>query len=243
MRRAGFSARQDQRKGEWKMEYQIKGEPLPVVICTLAPGESVLCESGAMSWMSPNMQMETVGGGVGKVFGRMFSGESLFQNRYTAAGGQGMIAFASHFPGSIRAVEIRPDHPIVVQKSAFLACEPGVDLSVFFQKKLSTGLFGGEGFIMQKFSGSGMLLLEIDGSCITYDLGAGETMLIDTGNLAAMDATCSMDIETVKGVGNALLGGEGLFHTKVTGPGKVYLQTLPISNMATAIARYIPSKN
>ncbi len=225
------------------MQYEIKGAPYPVSVINLEAGESVLCQSGAMTWMSPNMKMETKGGGIGKMFSRALSGETLFQNTYTAQGGPGTIAFSSTVPGDILAIDLQPGQSIVAQKSAFLASASTVSYEMFFQKKLGAGFFGGEGFIMQKFSGSGMLLLEIDGSCITYDLGAGETMLIDTGNLAAMDATCSMDIETVKGVGNALLGGEGLFHTKVTGPGKVYLQTLPISNMATAIARYIPSKN
>ena len=132
------------------MRYEILGGNLPVVVCHLESGETVNCESGAMSWMSPNMQMETSGGGVGKMFGRMFSGENMFQNHYTANRGPGMIAFASSFPGSIRAVEITPDHPIVVQKTGYLASETGVELSVFFQKKASAGFFGGEGFIMQK---------------------------------------------------------------------------------------------
>ena len=225
------------------MEYQIKGEPLPVVICTLAPGESVICESGAMSWMSPNMQMETIGGGVGKVFGRMFSGESLFQNRYSPVEGQGMIAFASHFPGSIRAVEVRPDKPIVVQKSSFLACEPSVELSVFFQKKLGTGLFGGEGFIMQKLSGSGLAFIEIDGHAMEYRLEAGERMIVDTGYLAMMDSTCQMDIQTVKGVKNVLFGGESLFNTVVTGPGRVIFQTMPASAFAGMLGTIIAGKN
>ena len=225
------------------MEYQIKGDPLPVVICTLAPGESVVCESGAMSWMSPNMQMETVGGGVGKVFGRMFSGESLFQNRYTAAGSPGMIAFAAHFPGSIRAVEITPDRPIIVQKSAFLACEPSVELSVFFQKKLGTGLFGGEGFIMQKLSGRGMAFIEIDGHAMEYDLAAGQQLIVDTGYLALMDSTCQMDVQTVKGVKNVLFGGESLFNTIVTGPGRVILQTMPASAFAGMLGSLLGGKN
>ena len=225
------------------MEYQIKGEPLPVVICTLAPGESVVWESGAMSWMSPNMQMETVGGGVGKVFGRMFSGESLFQNRYMAAGSPGMIAFAAHFPGSIRAVEITPDRPIIVQKSAFLACEPSVELSVFFQKKLGTGLFGGEGFIMQKLSGRGMAFIEIDGHAMEYDLAAGQKLIVDTGYLALMDSTCQMDVQTVKGVKNVLFGGESLFNTIVTGPGRVILQTMPASAFAGMLGSLLGGKN
>ena len=224
------------------MTYEIKGEPLPVVICTLSSGESILSEAGAMSWMSPNMEMETSGGGVGKVFGRMFSGEAMFQNRYTARGGEGMIAFASSFPGSIRAVEITPDRPVVAQKSAFLASEAGVDLSVFFQKKIASGLFGGEGFIMQKLSGQGTAFLEIDGSAVEYELQAGQQMVIDTGYLAMMDATCSIDIQAVKGIKNVMFGGESLFNTIVTGPGRIILQSMPMSHFVGTISRLMPSK-
>lgn len=223
------------------MQYEIKGEPMPVVICHLASGESMLSESGAMSWMSPNMQMETVGGGAGKVFGRMFSGESLFQNRYTSRG-NGLIAFASSFPGSIRAVEIGPGREVIVQKSGFLASEEGVELSVFFQKKAAAGFFGGEGFIMQRLSGNGIAFIEIDGTAMEYTLSAGQQIVVDTGYVAMMDATCSMDVQTIKGVKNVLFGGEGLFNTVITGPGRVVLQTMPLNNFAAAIARMLPSK-
>ena len=225
------------------MEYKIQGETAPVVICQLSPGESMITEKGSMVWMSPNMEMETTAGGLGKAFGRMFSGESIFQNIYTAQGGAGMIAFASSFPGDIRAVEITPDRPIVVQKSAFLAAQRGVELSVFFQKKVGAGFFGGEGFIMQKLSGRGTAFLEIDGSSVEYDLAPGQQMIVDTGNLAMMDATCSIDIQTVKGVKNMFFGGEGVFHTVVTGPGRIVLQTMPLSGLAAAIASVLPSKN
>ena len=196
-----------------------------------------------MVWMTPNMEMETSAGGLGKAFGRMFSGESIFQNIYTARDGSGMIAFASSFPGSIRAVEITPDRPIVVQKTAFLAAQREVDLSVFFQKKLGAGFFGGEGFIMQKLSGRGTAFLEIDGDAVEYDLGPGQQMIVDTGNLAMMDATCSLDIQAVKGVKNMIFGGEGVFHTVVTGPGRIVLQTMPISALAGAVASVLPSKS
>ena len=225
------------------MNYKIVGEPMPAVICELENGEAMICESGAMSWMSPNMQMETTGGGAGKVFGRMFSGENLFQNRYTARNGQGMIAFASSFPGSIRAYEITPSTPIVVQKRAFLASTAGVDLSVHFQKKIGAGFFGGEGFIMQKISVSGTAFIEIDGSAGEYTLEAGQQMLIDTGYLAMMDATVQLDIQQVKGVKNMLLGGESLFNTLVTGPGRIVLQTMPITSFASSIASLLPSKS
>ena len=224
------------------MEYKIIGEPMPVVECQLAQGESMITERGSMCWMSPNMKMETGAGGLGKAFGRMFSGESLFQNIYTSEGGPGMITFASSFPGSIRAVDIDPQHPIVVQKSGFLASEAGVELSVFFQKKGMSGFFSGEGFILQKLSGHGTAFLEIDGSAVEYDLAPGQQLIVDTGNLAMMDETCSIDIQSVKGVKNVLFGGEGLFNTIVTGPGRVVLQTMPLSTFAGAIASVIPSK-
>ncbi|MBR6096025.1 MAG: TIGR00266 family protein [Oscillospiraceae bacterium] len=222
------------------MKYEIKGEPLPVAICSLQPNESIICEAGAMCWMSPNMQMETMGGGAGKMLGRMFSGESLFQNRYTAKGGPGLIAVGSSFPGSIRAIQVDPAHPIVSQKRAFLAAEPGVELSVFFQKKMGAGFFGGEGFIMQQMSGSGLVFLEIDGSAVEYDLGPGEQIVADTGYVAMMDATCRMEVQAVKGIKNVLLGGEGLFNTVVTGPGHVVLQTMPLTGFAGAIASVLP---
>ncbi len=220
------------------MQYKIIGEPMPVVVCDLSGNESMITEKGSMVWMSPNMEMQTSAGGLGKAFGRMFSGESMFQNIYTAKGGAGMIAFASSFPGSIRAVEITPDKPVVVQKSGFLASEQGVELSVFFQKKAGAGFFGGEGFIMQKLSGTGTAFLEIDGYAVEYSLGAGERMVVDTGNLAMVDATCSIDVQAVKGVKNMLFGGEGVFNTVVTGPGRVVLQTMPVSGFASALAPF-----
>ena len=225
------------------MRYEIQGEPMPVVVCHLNNGESMITEKGSMVWMTDGMEMQTSAGGLGKAFGRMFSGESMFQNIYTCRAGQGMIAFASSFPGSIRAVEIAPDRPVICQKSAFLAAEPGVQLSVFFQKKMGAGFFGGEGFIMQKLSGRGMAFLEIDGSAVEYDLAPGERMIVDTGNLAMVDAGCSISVESVKGVKNVLFGGEGLFNTVVTGPGRIVLQTRPISNFAGAIAAVLPNKD
>ena len=223
------------------MRYSIEGEPLPVVICEMEAGEVMITESGAMSWMSPNMQMETKGGGVGKMFGRMLSGESLFLNVYTAMNGQGTIAFASSFPGAIRAFEVAPGQDIVCQKSAFLASTSGVELSTFFQKRIGSGFFGGEGFIMQRLSGQGMAFLEFDGYIKEYQLQAGQSIIVDTGYLAAMDATCSIDIQTVPGIKNMVFGGEGIFNTVVTGPGKVYLQSMPISQMANCLRPFFPS--
>ena len=177
------------------MTYEIVGTPLPVVTCTLQAGERMITESGAMCWMSPNMLMETsTNGGIGKAFGRMFSGESMFQNIYTAQGGQGVIAFASSFPGSIIPFHITPGNK------------------------------------------------EIDGSVVEYDLQPGQQIIVDTGYLAAMSETCQITIQRIKGVKNVLFGGEGLFNTVVTGPGKVYLQSMPVSSLAQSIIPYIPSK-
>lgn len=224
------------------MRYSIEGEPLPVVICELENGETMITESGAMSWMSPNMNMETTsGGGIGKMFGRALSGESLFLNRYTATGGNGMIAFASSFPGSIKAFEIGPGQEIVAQKSAFLAATAGVDLSVFFQQKIGSGFFGGEGFIMQKLSGNGIAFLEYDGYVKEYELAPGQQMVIDTGYLAAMTASCRMEVKTVPGIKNMLFGGEGIFNTVVNGPGKIWIQSMPIYQMANTLSPYFPS--
>ncbi len=221
------------------MEYSIVGNNLPVVICKLNGGEQLITERGSMSWMTPNITMETKGGGFGKMLGRLASGDSMFQNIYTAQG-PSEIAFASSFPGEIRAYNIEPGKELIVQKSAFLACTQGVELSMFFNKKIGSGLFGGEGFIMQKLSGNGVAFVEIDGSAVDYTLAPGQSMIVDTGNLAMMSATCTMDIQMVKGAKNLLLGGEGLFNTVVTGPGNITLQTMPLSGVANVLRPYFP---
>lgn len=224
------------------MKYQIVGDTLPAVICQLEPGEKMITEGGGMSWMSPNMLMETTSnGGIGSMIGRMFSGEKAFQNVYTAQGGEGMIAFASCFPGSIRAFEIAPGQEMILQKSAFLAGEVGIEMSVFFNKKLGTGFFGGEGFIMQRISGQGTVFAEFDGHVVEYELAPGQQIVVDTGHLAAMTASCQMDIRSVPGVKNMLFGGECIFNTIITGPGRVWLQTMPISNVAGVLRPYMPS--
>ena len=223
------------------IKYEIEGGSLPVVICYPEMGQTLCTQSGAMSWMSPNMQMQTnSGGGFKKALGRLFSGDSIFMNEYTPQGGNGMIAFASSFPGSIIPFEITNGNGIIVQKSGFLAMEKGLDLSVFFQKSLGRGFFGGEGFIMQRISGEGTAFVEIDGYCKEYTLSAGESIIVDTGYLAAMSETCTMDIQTVKGIKNALFGGEGVFNTRITGPGKVYIQSMPIINTAQRLIPYLP---
>lgn len=225
------------------MNYEIKGGNFPVVICQLNANESMITEGGGMSWMSPNMSMQTTGNGLGKMIGRMFSKEKMFQNIYTAQGGPGEIAFASSFPGDITALNIAPNNEYIIQKSAFLASTPGVELSVFLQRKLGTGLFGGEGFIMQKLSGNGTAFIEIDGSAVKYVLQPGQQIVVDTGHVVMMSASCKMEIQTIKGVKNVLFGGEGLFNTVVTGPGEVILQTMPTIKLAEALMPYLPTSS
>ena len=226
------------------IKYEIEGGNLPVVICHPEPGQTLCTQSGAMSWMSPNMEMTTnSGGGLKKALGRLFSGDSIFMNEYTSHGGTGMIAFASSFPGSIIPFEVKPGNGLIVQKSGFLAMEKGLELSLYLQKKLGAGFFGGEGFIMQKVTGDGLVFVEIDGHCKEYDLGPGESIIVDTGYLAAMSESCDMDIQSVKGIKNVLFGGEGLFHTRITGPGKVYIQSMPVINTAARLAPFMPSSS
>ena len=226
------------------LKYEIEGGNLPVVICYPEEGQTLCTERGSMSWMSPNMEMVTnTGGGLKKALGRLIAGESIFLNEYTPRRGSGMIAFASSFPGSIIPVEVTPGNGIIVQKRGFLAMEKGLNLSVYLQERIGTGLFGGEGFIMQKITGNGLVFVEIDGHCKEYELGAGETLIVDTGYVAAMSESCTMDIQSVKGVKNVLFGGEGIFHTRITGPGKVYIQSMPVINTAQVLSAYLPKSS
>ena len=222
------------------MQYELKGGTFPVVVCELNSGEKMITEKGSMTWMSQNMEMTTSGGGgLGKMFSKAVSGESIFQNIYTA-NGNGMIAFGSSFPGQILPLEVAPGRDYIVQKSSFLASEANVELSVHFNKKLGAGLFGGEGFIMQKLSGSGMAFVEVDGELVEYELGAGQQLVVSTGYVLGYESSVSMDIQQVKGLKNKFLGGEGFFNTVLTGPGKVWLQTMPVSNVADAILPFLP---
>lgn len=224
------------------MRYEIKGGSFPVVVCELEDGEQMITERGSMVWMSPNMQMDTRGGGLGKMFAKAFSGESMFQNIYTARGA-GMITFGSSFPGRIMPLAIAPGQEMILQKSAFLAAESGVELSIHFRKSLGSGVFGGEGFIMQRLSGVGTAFAEIDGELVEYDLGPGEQIVVDTGNVAGFTPGVEMEIQQVPGLKNKFLGGEGLFNTILTGPGRIWLQTMPICNVAASLLPYIPTGN
>ena len=225
------------------MKYTIQGGQLPIAICELEAGEEMFTESGGMSWMSGNIAMSTnMEGGLMKGLGRMFSGESLFIATYRAQGGPGLIAFASSFPGSIVALDLADGQSLVCQKRSFLAATRTVTLAMHFQKKLGAGFFGGEGFVMERITGPGTAFIEIDGAAIEYDLRPGQTMKVDTGHVAIMDSSVNLDITTVKGFKNVLFGGEGMFLTTITGPGHVWLQSMPIENVAKNIIPFLPDK-
>jgi uncharacterized protein (TIGR00266 family) len=223
------------------MKYTIQGGQLPVVVCELDAGEEMFTESGGMSWMSDNISMSTnMDGGLLKGLGRMFTGESMFMATYKAERGPGIVAFSSSFPGSIIALDLPQGQSIICQKGAFLAASRGVTLEVHLQKKLGAGLFGGEGFIMQRVTGPGTAFFEIDGSAIEYDLQHGQVMKVSTGHVAMMKDTVNLDITMVKGFKNILFGGEGLFLTTLTGPGHIWLQSMPAQKVAQVIFPYLP---
>jgi len=228
-------------RGATGMEYKIIGTTLQAVILELDPGETVYSESGGMSWMSANIEMTTSGrgGGLGGVFKRALTGESLFLNEFTSQGGKGIVAFASDFPGKIVPVVLAEGQSMIVQKQAFLCAEKTVGMEIHFRKKLGAGFFGGEGFIMQRITGPGVAFVCLDGEIVEYRLDGGQMLKVDTGHVAMYEPTVDFDIEMVKGFKNILLGGEGLFLTTLRGPGRVWLQTMPTMTLAKAIAPYV----
>lgn len=230
-------------RGTTGMEYQIIGTTLQAVILELDPGETVYSESGGMAWMSGNIGMQTSGrgGGLGGMFKRAISGESLFMVEYTSQGGKGIVAFASDFPGKIVPVSLAAGQQMIVQKQAFLCAEKTVGLDIHFRRKLGAGFFGGEGFIMQKLTGPGIAFVCLDGEIMEYTLTNDQVLKVDTGHVAMYEPTVSFDIEMMKGFRNILFGGEGLFLATLRGPGRVWLQTMPTMNLAKAIAEYLPS--
>lgn len=227
------------------MQYKVVGETVPSVEIRFdAPGESMYTQSGGMFWMTDGVEMSTnARGGLMKGLGRMFAGESLFMATYQARRAGAEVAFAATVPGQILPVNMNISDGLICQKGAFLCAEDGVDLKVTFTRKFSSGLFGGEGFILQELSGRGMAFLEVDGDLVERDLAPGEVLKVDTGNVVAFERSVAYDIEMVKGLGNIFFGGEGLFLTTLRGPGKVYLQTQNISEFAGRIGRFLPVSN
>lgn len=226
------------------MEYTIKGETLPVVICELNQGENLVSEAGGMAWMSEGVKMDTnMKGGLFKGLGRAFTGESVFLNTFECQAPNGLVSFTSSFPGRIMARELQEGEAIICQKGAFLAGTNKIEVTIDFRKKIGAGFFGGEGFILQRISGPGVCFMEFDGHIEEYDLQAGQKMVVDTGHVGMFETTVSYDIQMVKGVKNIVFGGEGLFLTTLTGPGKVYLQTMPINNLAGRLSAFLPTGN
>ena len=224
------------------MEYEISGGSFPIVICTLQKGETMKNETGAMAFMTSGMNMETnTGGGLLKGLGRALSGDTLFLNFFTAESDGEQVGFSACTPGKIIPIRLDGSNSIIGQKNAFLAAEESVDVDIYFKNKLGTGIFGGEGFILQKFTGNGIVFLEVDGEVIERDLKPGEVLLVDPGHIAAMDESIDFDIERVKGAKNILFG-EGLYFSKLTGPGKVWIQTMPISKLAESIIPFLPER-
>ena len=226
------------------MRYEIQGNVLPSVDVWLDAGEGVYTESGGMAWMKGNIEMNTnTRGGLLAGLGRSLAGESLFMTSYTCQSGTGMVTFAPEAPGRILVFELAAGQSLICQKDAFMAAQETVQLEMFFRKKLGAGLFGGEGFILQKVTGPGVVFLEIAGDVREYDLQSGEVMKVDPGHIALYEPSVDYDIASVKGIKNMLFSGEGLFLATLKGPGKVWLQSMPISNLAAKIKQYIPTKS
>ncbi len=224
------------------LKYKIDGTTLPVVTIQLEPGVKIYSESGGMSWMSGNVEMDTnTGGGVGRMFRRALSGESLFITDYYVRSGTGIIAFASEFPGKVLPVHLAEGEQLILQKDAFMCAEKSVDIDMHFRKKLGAGFFGGEGFILQKLTGPGDAFVEFDGEIVTYDLQPGQVLKVDTGHIAMFQPTVDFDVTMVSGFRNILLGGEGLFLSTLRGPGKVWLQTMPMLKLAQKVLQYMPA--
>ncbi len=227
--------------GGGRISYRIDGSVMQVVSIQLEPGEVVYAESGGMSWMSGNVEMKTgSGGGVGKMLRRAASGESLFITDFFVESGRGTVTFASEFPGKVLPFDLNAGESLIVQKDSFMCAEKSVDLDMHFRKRLGTGFFGGEGFIMQRLTGPGLVFVEVDGEVVEYDLKPGQLLKVDTGHIAAYEPSVDFDVTLLKGLSNILLGGEGLFLGTLRGPGRVWLQTMPMSKLASKVAQFMP---
>jgi len=225
------------------MKYEILGKTVPAVEITLTQGESMYTQSGGMTWQTEGIKMSTnARGGVMQSLGRMFTGESIFMSSFTAEKEGAKVAFATTVPGEIMPINVSQTQGLMLQKGAFLCAEQGVDLKIALTKRFSAGLFGGEGFILQRATGNGMLFLEIDGDPIIRELAEGEVLKVDTGNVVAFEESIKYEIETVKGLGNIFLGGEGLFITKLVGPGKVVIQSQNFGDFAGRVISMMPNK-
>ena len=225
------------------MQYKISGTLMESVDIHLKQGESIYSESGGMAWMRGSFEMDTsTRGGLGAGLGRMLAGEFLFLTTYTCKSPDGLITFTPEVPGKVIDLVLTAGQSLICQKDAFMCAEETVKIEMHFRKKLGAGLFGGEGFILQKISGPGTAFVEIPGEVRIIELGTGEKMQVDPGHIAMFEPTVDYDITAVKGLKNVLFAGEGLFLATLKGPGKVWLQSLPLSNLALKLAKYMPTK-
>lgn len=223
------------------IQYRIEGTTLPVLTVTLNPGDRIYSSSGGMSWMTQQIEMQTnSGGGLGKMFKRALSGESLFVVDYFVNSGQGEVAFSGEFPGKMLELNLTDGQQMIVQKDSFVCAEKSVDLDMHFRKRFGAGLFGGEGFILQRLTGPGMAFVNFDGEIVEKTLAPGEVLRVDTGHVAMFEPTVDFDVEIVRGFRNILLGGEGLFLATLRGPGRIWLQTMPMDRLAQKIAQFMP---
>jgi len=223
------------------MEFKISGDNLQLVTIQLNPEEKIYAEGGSMVYMSGNMSMEAkMRGGLMKGIGRKFTGETAFLTEFTSQGGTGMVSFGGKTPGTIKDLDITPGKEFLAQKDAFLVAEDTIEMSVAFQKRLGSALFGGEGFIIQKYSGQGKMWIHASGDFVEFDLQPNQILKVDTGSVVGWDSTVNYEIERVKGVKTMFFGGEGIFITKLTGPGKVILQSLNVRELAQALLPYFP---
>ncbi|MGC2637234.1 MAG: TIGR00266 family protein [Acidobacteriaceae bacterium] len=229
------------------MQNRITGTTMPVLEFLLEPNDAIISEAGELSWMSPNIQMTTHtqfagGGGIFGAIKRIAGGGSLFMTEYRATGGQAELAFATRVPGHILPVEVSPGHEYMIHRHGFLCATAGINLSVGFQQSLGAGIFGGDGFLLQKVGGQGITWLELSGEVVTRDLQAGETLLVHPGHVGAFQGNVSFQITMIRGIRNLIFGGDGLFLAQLTGPGRIWLQTLPISRLAHQLQEYMPSE-
>jgi uncharacterized protein (TIGR00266 family) len=227
------------------MQNRITGTTMPVLEFILDPNESVISEAGELSWMSSSIQMTTHtqfagGGGLFGVLKRVAGGGSLFMTEYRAVGAPGEVAFATKLPGHIVPVEVSAGHEYMIHRHGFLCATPQIQISVAFQQSLGAGMFGGDGFLLQKLNGQGIAWLELSGELVVRDLQPGETLRVHPGHVGAFQASVSFQITTVPGMKNMFFGGDGIFLAALTGPGRVWLQTLPIAKLAHAIEKYLP---
>ncbi len=228
------------------MQSRILGTTMPAIEFLLQPNEGIISESGELSWMSSSVQMttHTQFGGGGGFFGalkRVVGGGSLFMTEYRAFGSPGEVAFATRVPGHIVPVEVRPGQEYLIHRHGFLCATEQIQLSIGFQQSLGAGIFGGDGFLLQRVGGVGTAWLELSGEVVTRDLAPGETLLVHPGHVGAFQASVGFQITTVRGIKNMIFGGDGIFLAALTGPGRIWLQTLPLAKLAHQIQQYLPS--